>query len=400
MDDKNTFFGKLHNEFQDLERQIQSKKYIVLEPRKKLIDATDLTKNFYYNHIFYKCKYDDHLIINLNGKVLKYEHPKLTSFLGWNKEMVLTVKDQSVTTTGYEVLQLDNVCDELRYTESKSTFSKENQLKECKNRQEYLEYYKDYPLTNEAFKKNLQRLNKFTKEMKTNYILMKGFEENYKDIFNERINKLINKFNEILRNPKDDTNISYKVSSELTESLVFNELYDYIFNCLKEFNKNDEKKLKDYLKDAPPKYEWDGLKVEPIYRQCKFLGAIDCLDNISKYKTIFEKIEALSNVNLLITEEAKNIYESESKGNKGNFTAQGDILLTFWIYVIAHCKTENIIAESRFLNYFLYRGYNDQNYVATTFFSAVETITNELLTSDKLVLSQYVEFNKVNVVGK
>ena len=400
MDDKNSFFGKLHYEFKELENQIQTKKYIVLEPRKKLIDATDLTKNFYYNHIFYKCKYDDHLIINLNGKVLKYEHPKLTSFLGWNKEMVLTVKDQSVTTTGYEVLQLDNVCDELRYTESKSTFSKENQLKECKNRQEYLEYYKDYPLTNEAFKKNLQRLNKFTKEMKTNYILMKGFEENYKDIFNERINKLINKFNEILRNPKDDTNISYKVSSELTESLVFNELYDYIFNCLKEFNKNDEKKLKDYLKDAPPKYEWDGLKVEPIYRQCKFLGAIDCLDNISKYKTIFEKIEALSNVNLLITEEAKNIYESESKGNKGNFTAQGDILLTFWIYVIAHCKTENIIAESRFLNYFLYRGYNDQNYVATTFFSAVETITNELLTSDKLVLSQYVEFNKVNVVGK
>ena len=399
MDDKSTFFGKLHNEFQELERQIQAKKYIVLEPRKKLIDASDLTKNFYYNHIFYKCKYDDHLIINLNGKVLKYEHPKLTSFLGWTKEMVLTVKDQSVTATGYEVLQLDNVCDELRYTESKS-IAKENQLKRCKNREDYLDYYKDYPLYNELYKKNHTRLIKFNKEMKTNYILMKGFEENYKDIFNERINKLVSKFNDALRNPKDDSNIAYNISSELTESLIFTDLYDYIFNCLKEFNKADEKKLKDYLKDAPPKYEWEGLKVEEIYRQCKFLGAIQFLDNISRYKTLFEKIQVLANVNTLITEEARNIYESESKGNKGNFTAQGDTLLTFWIYVIAHCKTENIIAESKFLNYFLYRGYNDQNYVATTFFSAVETITNELLTSDKLILSQFVEFNKVNVPAK
>ena len=72
------------------------------------------------------------------------------------------------------------------------------------------------------------------------------------------------------------------------------------------------------------------------------------MDNISKYKTLFEKIKILSNVNTLITEEAKNIYESKSKGNKGNFTAQGDILLTFWIYVIAYCKTENIIAKSKF----------------------------------------------------
>ena len=160
--------------------------------------------------------------------------------------MILAVKDTSVTAAGYEVLQLDNVCDELRYTESKS-ISKVNKLKRCESREEYLEYYKYFSIHIDTYKKNCHRLQKFNKEMKTNYILMKGFEQNYKDIFNERINKLISKFNEALRSPKDDSNISYNISSELTESLVFTDLYDYIFNYLKEFNKNDEKKLKDHL---------------------------------------------------------------------------------------------------------------------------------------------------------
>ena len=231
--------------------------------------------------------------------------------------------------------------------------------------------------------------------MKTNYMFMKGYEENYSIIFNKRSNKLITKFTEVLRSPKDDYNASFSIVSQLVDSLIFNDLYDYLFKkCLVNFNKEDEEKVKNYLKDQPPKYEWDGLNVKDIYKKCRFLGAIQYLDNISKYKTIFEKMEVLTNVNTLITEEAKNIYESNKKEN---FIPQGDLLLQFWTYVVAHSKTKNIIAESQFINFFGLNGYNASNYVATTFVTAVDAIRLELLKSEKLILSQYVEPNKISL---
>lgn len=389
-----TFFGKLHKSFPDLEKLIQERKYIILEPKKKLIVASALTKNFYYNHIFYISPYDPSLYINLNGKVLKYEHPKFTSYLGWKKEMILTIKDSySSMSSDITCYQLDNVCDEINYTETKSII-KDNQLQKKQNMDEYLKYNIEL-LKNETYGKAYDRLRKFTKEMKTNYMFMKGYEDNYSRIFNKRCNKIISKFTEVLRSPKDEYNTSFAIASQLVDSLIFNDLYKYLFNqCLVNFNKEDEAKIKNFLKDNPPKYEWDGLKVDEIYNKCRFLSAIQFLDNISNYKTVFEKMEVLTNVNTLISEEAKNIYESHEKGN---FIPQGDLLLSFWIYVVAHCKTKNIIAESQFINLFGLNGYNASNYVATTFVTAVDSIKLELLQSEKLILSQYVEPNKISL---
>ena len=389
-----TFFGKLHKSFPDLEKLIQERKYIILEPKKKLIVASALTKNFYYNHIFYISPYDPSLFINLNGKVLKYEHPKFTSYLGWKKEMILTIKDSySSMSSDITCYQLDNVCDEINYTETKSII-KDNQLQKKQNMDEYLKYNIEL-LKNETYGKAYDRLRKFTKEMKTNYMFMKGYEDNYSRIFNKRCNKIISKFTEVLRSPKDEYNTSFAIASQLVDSLIFNDLYKYLFNqCLVNFNKEDEEKIKNFLKDNPPKYEWDGLKVDEIYNKCRFLSAIQFLDNISNYKTVFEKMEVLTNVNTLISEEAKNIYESHEKGN---FIPQGDLLLSFWIYVVAHCKTKNIIAESQFINLFGLNGYNASNYVATTFVTAVDSIKLELLQSEKLILSQYVEPNKISL---
>ena len=389
-----TFFGKLHKSFPDLEKLIQERKYIILEPKKKLIVASALTKNFYYNHIFYISPYDPSLYINLNGKVLKYEHPKFTSYLGWKKEMILTIKDSySSMSSDITCYQLDNVCDEINYTETKSII-KDNQLQKKQNMDEYLKYNIEL-LKNETYGKAYDRLRKFTKEMKTNYMFMKGYEDNYSRIFNKRCNKIISKFTEVLRSPKDEYNTSFAIASQLVDSLIFNDLYKYLFNqCLVNFNKEDEEKIKNFLKDNPPKYEWDGLKVDEIYNKCRFLSAIQFLDNISNYKTVFEKMEVLTNVNTLISEEAKNIYESHEKGN---FIPQGDLLLSFWIYVVAHCKTKNIIAESQFINLFGLNGYNASNYVATTFVTAVDSIKLELLQSEKLILSQYVEPNKISL---
>lgn len=399
MSEDTSFFGKLHKSFPDLEKLIMERKYIVLEPKKKLIAANALTKNFYYNHIFYKCPYDPTLFINLNGKVLKYEHPKFTSYLGWknDKEMILTIKD-SFNTMSSDVtcFQLDNVCDEINYTETKSIL-KNNQLQKKSNMKQYIEYNEEL-LKNEQYKKAYQRLTKFTKEMKTNYMFMKGYEDSYSSIFNKRFNKLVTKFTEVLRNPKDEYNTIFSIANELVDSLVFNDLYGYLFTkCLVKFNEEDEKKVKNKLKDFNSKYEWEGLTEEKIYHQCKFLSAIQFLDNISNYHTIFEKMEVLTNVNTLITEEAKNIYESNTKGN---FIPQGDLLITFWTYVVAHCNTKNIIAESQFINFFGLNGYNASNYVATTFITAVDTIKLESLQNEKIILSQYVEPNKIELPSK
>lgn len=396
MSEDSTFFGKLKKEFKDLEKLILERKYIVLEPKKKLIVPTALTKNFYYNHIFYKSPFDQTLFINLNGKVLKYEHPKFTSYLGWKREMILTIKD-SYTIMNSEITcyQLDNVCDEVNYTETKSSF-KDNQLQKKQNMEEYLNYSGTL-INNDSYKKVFDRLQKFIREMKINYMFMKGYEGTYSAVFNKRKDKIINKFTEVLRSPKDEnTSVVFNIVRELVDSLLFSDLYDYIFNtCLVNFNKDDEKKMKDLLKGPEiNKFEWDELKVADIYHKCKFLGAIHFLDNITNYKTIFEKLEVLNNVNTLITEEAKNIYESNEKGN---FIPQGDLLLSFWSYVVAHCETKNLIAEAQFIEFFGLSGYNAYIYVATTFITAVTSTKMKLLTNDKIILSQYVEPNKISL---
>ena len=56
---------------------------------------------------------------------------------------------------------------------------------------------------------------------------MKGHEQYYSNIFNKRCNKIITKFTEVLRSPKDEYNTSFAIASQLVDSLVFNDLYKY-----------------------------------------------------------------------------------------------------------------------------------------------------------------------------
>ena len=394
MTEETTYFGKLKKNFPELLELIQQKGYVILEPKKKLIYEAMLTKNFYKNHIFYKSPYDESLYINLNGKVLKYEHPKFTSYLGWKKEMTLTIKDSTKMFNDIQCFQLDNVCDDINYTESKSSSNK-NQLQKKKTREEYVKYNDQLLKENQNYQNNFNtRFKKFIKEMKNNYIFMKGYEENYSKIFNERKYKLIKRFTELLRNQKDEYNTSYNITSELVDSLVSNNLYKYLFNdCLVNFDSEEEKKIRKALEDSASKYDWDGLKVNEIFHKCKFNLAIETLKKISSKKTIFEKKEVLNDVNNLIIEEAKNIYESQQKKN---FILDGNDLLQFWIYVIAHCNTPNILAEAQFMSLFGNIGYGSQDYIAINFASAARGIKDEILKNDN-ILSQYVEPNKINL---
>ena len=159
------------------------------------------------------------------------------------------------------------------------------------------------------------------------------------------------------------------------------------------FYENDEKKIKKILNENISKYELDILNIQEedkIYNSCKFLNAIKKLDDISLYTTAFEKVKILIEVNNLITEEAKNVFES---GNKGNFSLQGNLLLSFWTYLVAHCKTKNIISEAKFLSLFGVVS-NEEEYVMTTFISAVDTILKELL-QDKENFSQHIDASEI-----
>ena len=389
MDNENSFEGKLSHDYPDLEKKMEAKKYILLIPKKKLItDSSILTKRLYYNHIYYIDKYNKNLYINLNGKVLKYDHPKFTTYLGWPKDMILTVLDSYNSSSNILCYQIDNICDEIHYRVGQS-ISKDNQLKKFNTQKEYLRYYNNFVSINDNYKKSIDRLQKFTNEMKNNYILLKGEEEKYSKIFRDRTLKLVNRIRDNLANPKDENMLVYDISAELVDSLVFNEIYTFLFQKLEKFYENDEKVIRKILDEKPMRYEWEGLKIEEIFSNCKFLNAIKRLDDISLYSTVFEKVKVLIDVNTLITEEAKNYYES---GNKGNFIPQGDLLLSFWIYVVAHCKTKNIIAESKFLSLFGIKGNSEDDYVKTTFISAVDTILMELL-QDKDNFSQHLEPN-------
>ena len=392
MNDQNSFEGKLSHDYPELEKKMEAKKYILLIPKKKLItDTSILTKRLYYNHIYYIDKYNEHLYINLNGKVLKYDHPKFTTYLGWPKDMILTVLDSYNSSSNILCYQIDNICDEIHYRVGQS-ISKDNQLKKFNTQKEYLRYYNNFVSINDNYKKSIERLVKFTNEMKNNYILLKGQEEKYSKIFRDRTLKLVNRIRDNLSNPKDENMLVYDISTELVDSLVFNEIYIFLFEKLQKFYENDEKEIRKILNERPMRYEWEGLKMEEIFNSCKFLNAIKRLDDISLYSTVFEKVKVLIDVNALITEEAKNAYES---GNRGNFIPQGDLLLSFWIYVVAHCKTKDIIVESKFLSLFGVKGNSEDDYVKTTFISAVDTILLELL-QDKDNFSQHLEPNIIN----
>ena len=392
MNDQNSFEGKLSHDYPELEKKMEAKKYILLIPKKKLItDTSILTKRLYYNHIYYIDKYNEHLYINLNGKVLKYDHPKFTTYLGWPKDMILTVLDSYNSSSNILCYQIDNICDEIHYRVGQS-ISKDNQLKKFNTQKEYLRYYNNFVSINDNYKKSIERLVKFTNEMKNNYILLKGQEEKYSKIFRDRTLKLVNRIRDNLSNPKDENMLVYDISAELVDSLVFNEIYTFLFEKLQKFYENDEKEIRKILNERPMRYEWEGLKMEEIFNSCKFLNAIKRLDDISLYSTVFEKVKVLIDVNALITEEAKNAYES---GNRGNFIPQGDLLLSFWIYVVAHCKTKDIIVESKFLSLFGVKGNSEDDYVKTTFISAVDTILLELL-QDKDNFSQHLEPNIIN----
>ena len=393
MTENSLFYQKLKKDYPDLLELIQKNNFVILEPKRNLIEKSILTKNFYCNHILFKSSYNESIYVNLNGKVLKYENSKFTTYLGWKKEMVLPIKESSKLSDDIQCFQLDNICDENSYSEAKVSSNKIN-MQKMKSMNDYKKYNETLLKSNQVYKKAFEKLTIFINDMKKNYMFMKGYEEDYSKIFIDREYKLIKKFTDILKNPNDEYNVSYNITKELVDSLIFSDLHSYLFReCLVKFYKEDEKKIREYLKANPSKYDWDGMKIDEIYYKCKFEEAIIYLDNITSKKTIFEKKEVLNEVNNLIIKEAKSVFESQQKKN---FILDGKDLQKFWMYIIAHVTTKNMFAEAQFLNLFGGKGTNPKDLIAKNFSSAAKNIMDDILKNDE-ILSQYIEPNKINL---
>lgn len=389
------FYKTLQESFPDLLKTIEDRKYIILIPERSIVQKSMLSdKNFFLNHIFYVSEYNEKYFINLMGKVLRYEHPRFISHLGWEKSIQFTVKDVLNTQSGIRIFQIDNVCDEINYA-TKVYHDKETQLKQCKSPAEYIKFYDNYNQIDMTFATNKKKLEKFCKEIKTNYIFMKGFEDQFSYMFQKKFKFFQNCFRDCIgTGTKGQENLAEIICSEMTQSYLFTPIYDYLFNNLVKFYQEEQEIMLKKLAENPARYEWEGIKIEPAFKDCKFLSAIQYLNNITNFKTPFEKINLLYDVSNLFNDEAKKIYENTTKKT---FMQQGDTLASFWLYIIAHSKTPNLYAESQFLNLFKPEGSSDEkSYTVTNFIAACENLKEELLSGDKAYLSQYTEPNVID----
>ena len=224
---------------------------------------------------------------------------------------------------------------------------------------------------------------------------MKGHESSYVINFKENVNKFIDCY--IIGIEKNEENIKPFLSRknndnviyQFVESLIFSELYDFIKKNLNEFFKEKNEEFKNNVKENIYKYELSGLNVNEISKNCKFEKAIDKLNEIEKLKTVFEKTRLISEVNTLITEEVRNAYELAKK----IFISDSDLLIQYWIFVIAHCNIQNIFAEQFFLTSFsLYKGFGPDAFIYTTFITAFSVLEKENIKNvNKVISAQKIE---------
>ena len=379
MADKDHFLKLLNEKFTDLQKIAIKNKYKVFIPLKKFITENMLNEGFYSNHIFYVSKYDESMYINLNGRVLRYEHPKFTSVLGWKKKIEFSIKYQFNTSYDLSCKAIDNVSDEQNYIDSStgSTQGKSDNIKRFQNMDEYLKYYSNIAQITPEYRDAMDSLEHFVDLMKNNYIFMKGHEEFYSFTFLSEARVIQEAFKNSLGKTKDE-NLLNNVVSELVDSLIFSKMYDFLFGNLIQFHQEEEQEFKTRIKELPTRFEL-GNNVDEAYRDCKFEKGIALLKTITKYKTIFEKLKLITDINAVVGQEAKEAYE-KMYSSKKQYNPQGDLLLSFWTYLVSHSDVQNIVAEATYLklfNIFTFNNFGESSYLSTTFITAVNSILEE-----------------------
>ena len=386
------FMTNLKKNFNDLYEHANENGFVILIPNKRLITDNMLNQNFYNNHIYSISKYDEQMYINLNGKVLKFYHPKFSSFIGWKKDMVFNIKE-NYRHENIILYQIDNVCDDYGYNISSSkensntNSNKSLTLKDSMN--EYLKLNSNLEKASPDYKNCINELNNFKYKMKKSIIFMKNFENEYSKYFIQGSNDILKNIRKSLTGMKgNDENYYITVCNQLCESLIFKDYYNFIMNNLINFYSEDEKELKKKIKENPTKYDWSNLKIDEAYQNCDFSKEIEDLNLIKDKQTVFEKANIIYTINDNMSKEAKIKYEEKTKKN---YNPQADTFLYFWMYILTHSSMENIIAESRFLVLFNFCGSMDEkSYLITTFITAVDAIVKDIIGKSEKFITQKV----------
>lgn len=393
MSDKDTFIQIFQTKYSQLYKQAIKNKYKVFIPLKKLITENMLDEVFYTNHIFYTSKYDENIFINLNGRVLKYEHPKFRAFLNWKKNIEFQIKDQYQTAFGLCCISIDNVCDEQNYNEQNKGQTGKGELMKIKKMntiEEYLKWSDQFEkfgskeLSKEGNKEwqyTLKEVKYFVDIMKNNCIFMKGYEEFYSMNFIKEFQSIQERLRKCLMKQKcvDNPATFPNTVNELTESLVFRDMYDFFMNSLISFNEEEEKEMQQKMKEIGIKFEL----TDAAFKGCTFEKAIKILQELPKQKCVFEKFKLLTDVNTSFQTEAKDAYEKANPSK--TYSASGDSTIAFWSYIVSHSKLNNILAEANFLKLFGSLNLNtfgESSYLSTTFISAVNAVYDESTRND------------------
>ena len=386
------FMINLKKNFSELYDLANKNEFVILIPNKRLITENMLNQNFYNNHIYSISKYDEQMYINLNGKVLKFYHPKFTSFIGWKKDMVFNIKE-NFRSNNIIFYQIDNVCDDNGYNiasskENSNSNINSNSLIPKESMSEYLKLNTNLEQASDDYKKCIKDLNNFKYKMKKSIIFMKNFENEYSKYFIQGSNDILKNIKKNLKMKGNDENNYITVCNQLCESLIFKDYYNFIMNNLINFYSEDEKELKKKIKENPTKYDWVNFNIDDAYKTCDFSKEIQDLNLIKDKQTVFEKANIIYLINDNMSKEAKIKYEEKTKKN---YNPQADTFLSFWMYILTHSSMENIIAESKFLVLFNFCGSMDEkSYLITTFITAVDAIVKDIIGKSEKFITQKV----------
>ena len=148
-----------------------------------------------------------------------------------------------------------------------------------------------------------------------------------------------------------------------------------------EFYKEEEAQIKKKLKENKDKFSIDELKLPNSISNCKFSAVNKNLSKLPLYKTCFEKINFLVEINEQIFNEAKDTYK---KATGKNLDVQADTMLSCWIYVLTNSGFDNLIPESLFFETLQLQREKGQNaIIVSSFVGAVKYIKDELLKNEK-----------------
>ena len=372
----------------------KEKNLIFFGPNKQLYSKDYLDdKSFYYNHIFQKSRFDPSLYTNFYGKVLKCFNGKtFKTYLGWTLDMTINVIDEGYNGDGLFFFQTDGICIE---KDSKAEIIKERQsipLKQFNKSSEYIKYYSKYDTRDyKNFQRGIKSMKSFVFSILNNYLLLKGYEENFANILHQKINKFISAFEIIF---KDKSSIA----RDFVDSYIFSLIYDKIMEKMDLFYSEEQKMLKKKIDENINKYGIIELNLDNSLINCKFEETFEKIDTLKNNKTSFEKIQCLFEIYNSMVNEYKIEYE---KKNNTTLEIQDDILKGCWTYVLTNYiykfDAKNIYNEYLFFKYFyINKGYEANNYILTSFIYSIEVIQNELLNKNKTPKIELIKFSSLD----